>query len=232
MNYETRLCIKVAGFLFPFFFAIIRLLMILPAVGTPPISNKDIHPLSELPCAEFGSNIMVLLGSGGHTGEMLRILSKVNLSNLSRTWVTSSGDTTSLQKCMHFEEKNLIQSNYKASYVSLKRARRIGEPLFLSIRSTIMSFKSTIETFRKLPQLPSVLLLNGPGTGVPLAYLLFMMKFFGICNTKIIYIESLARVNSLSLSGLLLLPVSDRFIVQWEKLHVKYNRAEYYGILI
>jgi beta-1,4-N-acetylglucosaminyltransferase len=34
------------------------------------------------------------------------------------------------------------------------------------------------------------------------------------------------------LTGLLILPISDRFIVQWEPLARKYRRCEYYGILV
>lgn len=235
MNYETKLCLKVAILLFPLFVAIIRLIAVLPAVGSfseQPLFSKNAKSLSDVPLSVKGANIMILLGSGGHTGEMLRILSHVDMSNFSRTWVVSSGDTTSLEKGKAFEEANLLSSHYKASYASLPRARSVGESIILSIKSTLLSFYETIRTLRALPQLPSVLLLNGPGTSVPLAYILFGMKYFGLCKTSIIYIESLARVDSLSVSGLLLLPISDRFIVQWEDLYLKYHRAEYYGMLI
>lgn len=231
MNYESKLVVKTAILVLPLIAAVIRLIMILPAVGLPA-SNTAKKSLADLPLGVKGSHIMVLLGSGGHTGEMLRILSKINISNLSRTWVVSSGDTTSLEKGKSFEEKYLSDSEYKANYMTLTRARSVGEPLLLSMKSTLRSFYSTIVSIRQLPQLPSVLLLNGPGTSVPLAYIVFFMKYVGLCKTRIIYIESLARVNRLSLSGYLLLPISDRFIVQWEDLYLKYHRAEFYGVLI
>lgn len=226
MNYETKLCFKVGFILFPFFAAAIRLIAVLPSVRTP----MNTKLLSEVPLALNGSNVMILLGSGGHTGEMMRILGKVDVSKFSRTWVVSSNDTSSLEKAKAYEES--MKSDYLSQYLSLHRARSVGEPLLSSVKNTLTSFCCTLKSLWTLSELPSVLLLNGPGTSVPLAYLLFLMKFFGLCNTRIIYIESLARVQELSLSGILLLPISDRFIVQWAQLYYKYKRAEYYGILI
>jgi len=47
-----------------------------------------------------------------------------------------------------------------------------------------------------------------------------------------IYVESFARVKSLSLSGKILYWLVDRFIVQWPGLSERYKRAEYHGILV
>lgn len=229
MNYETRLVLKVAAFLLPIFVLAIRILMVLPAPNTATVVGKGVF-------SDFleisGQNVMALLGSGGHTGEMLRILANVDLTNFTRTWVVSSGDSTSLEKCKTFEEQHVSKSSYKPRFVSLHRARTVGEPLVLLVKNTLISFKKTVTTLYALPELPAVLLVNGPGTSVPLAYILFAMKVLGMCKTRIIYIESLARVHLLSLSGRLIMPIADRFIVQWEQLYLQYHRAEYYGILI
>lgn len=173
---------------------------------------------------------MIFLGSGGHTGEMMKLLSNIDISELSRTWVISSSDSTSLLKCKDFEAG--LTSDFLANFLSLHRARSVGEPLLLSIKNTIISFLDTFKQLITLPKFPAVLLLNGPGTSVPIAYMLFAFKFLGLASTRIIYIESLARVQDLSLSGKLLLPIADRLIVQWAPVASKYKRAEYYGILI
>jgi beta-1,4-N-acetylglucosaminyltransferase len=47
-----------------------------------------------------------------------------------------------------------------------------------------------------------------------------------------VYVESFARVKTLSLSGKLLYPFVDRFIVQWPGLKEKWTRAEYLGVLV
>ena len=49
---------------------------------------------------------------------------------------------------------------------------------------------------------------------------------------EIIYIESFARVYNLSLTGKLLYPFVDRFLVQWPELSNRLQRAEYRGILV
>lgn len=46
---------------------------------------------------------------------------------------------------------------------------------------------------------------------------------------KIIYIESFARVNNKSLTGRLVYPIADLFLVQWEPLLELYPKAKYVG---
>ena len=172
--------------------------------------------------------MMALLGSGGHTSEMLRLLGQLDLSNYRLTWVVSEGDKTSLTRARALEKD---RKRDLAPYIVLARARKVGEPLFLSVISALRSFASTASQLCRA-EIPEILLINGPGTCVPVAYVLFFLRFLGIGRTRIIYVESLARVKGLSLSGKLTLPLADRFIVQWRPLAEKYHRAEYYGILV
>lgn len=73
---------------------------------------------------------------------------------------------------------------------------------------------------------PDVLISTGAGVGVPFIY---VAKLFGI---KTIYIESLARIETLSLSGKLIYPVVDRLYVQWPELADKYGKAHFRGAVI
>lgn len=50
-------------------------------------------------------------------------------------------------------------------------------------------------------------------------------------KAKIVYIESFARVNSKSLTGRLVYPMADLFLVQWESLLKVYPRAKYVGCI-
>ncbi|RCK67453.1 UDP-N-acetylglucosamine transferase subunit ALG14 [Candida viswanathii] len=222
MDVETFYCIVIAFIFTPVFLVLVRLLYILPALRLPQ-SITDRKKLLD------AANISILLGSGGHTGEMLRIISKTEMPNVTRTWIYSAGDASSLSKAKEFETAQ-TNNKTKANYISIPRARDVGQSYILSVPTTLYSF--AVAAIKLLNHKPDVLLLNGPGTCVPVAYILFFYKFLGLCKTKIIYIESLARVSKLSLSGVLLLPISDRFIVQWENLYHQYNRVEYYGILI
>lgn len=81
----------------------------------------------------------------------------------------------------------------------------------------------------KKPAFADLLLLNGPGTCFVLCLAVYMnkvasffpqydtglclvtIKFLGLSASKIIYVESFARVKKLSLSGRLLLPLVDRY---------------------
>lgn len=230
MDYENRVVVRVFLFLLPFFIIAIRLILVLPSTNSAISSKDGDKSVAFMPDWVRGSNIMIFLGSGGHTGEMMKLLSHMEVSELRRTFVISSNDTTSILKCKEFED--LIQSEFPANFLTVHRARSVGEPMLLSIKNTVMSFVDTLKQLSTLPQLPSVLLLNGPGTSVPLAYMIFMFKVLGLTRTRIIYIESLARVNDLSVSGKMLLPIADRMIVQWPSVASKYKRAEYYGILV
>lgn len=51
-------------------------------------------------------------------------------------------------------------------------------------------------------------------------------------GAKILFVESFCRVQTLSLTGRLVYPIADRFVVQWKGLCAKYLRAEYLGTLI
>jgi hypothetical protein len=48
-------------------------------------------------------------------------------------------------------------------------------------------------------------------------------------GSRIVYIESFARVSEPSLTGRLVHPVAHRFFVQWPVLKSRFRKAEYVG---
>ncbi|MFZ7119652.1 MAG: PssD/Cps14F family polysaccharide biosynthesis glycosyltransferase [Eubacteriaceae bacterium] len=70
---------------------------------------------------------------------------------------------------------------------------------------------------------PDFIVTTGAHTAVPLCYI---AKFFG---KKIIFIESFAKTNSSNLSGKLVYPIADLFIVQWKSMIKIYPKSEYGG---
>ena len=50
-----------------------------------------------------------------------------------------------------------------------------------------------------------------------------------LMGAKVIYIETFARVNDRSLTGRLVYPIADLFLVQWESLLELYPKAKYVG---
>lgn len=70
---------------------------------------------------------------------------------------------------------------------------------------------------------PDLIISCGAAVAVPFFY---VGKLFG---AKLIYIEVYDRIDSSSLTGKLVYPVADRFIVQWEELKKVYKKAVYLG---
>ena len=70
---------------------------------------------------------------------------------------------------------------------------------------------------------PKVIVTTGAHTVVPICYI---SKLFG---TKIIFIETFANINSKTITGKLIYPISDLFIVQWESMLKLYPKAFFGG---
>lgn len=100
----------------------------------------------------------------------------------------------------------------------LKQINR-KEKLFLFI--LIINIISSINIFIK--ERPDVLISTGVLSTIPLS---IIAKLF---RTKVIYIESFAKINSPTITGKLLYKLADRFYVQWEPLLKYYPNAIYIG---
>uniref|UniRef100_A0A3B5LZ54 UDP-N-acetylglucosamine transferase subunit ALG14 n=1 Tax=Xiphophorus couchianus TaxID=32473 RepID=A0A3B5LZ54_9TELE len=78
----------------------------------------------------------------------------------------------------------------------------------------------------------SQVLCNGPGTCVPLCITGLLLRILGIKKVGIVYVESICRVQTLSLTGRILYLVSDYFFVQWSSLRDKYPKAIFLGRIV
>ena len=123
--------------------------------------------------------------------------------------------------------------------IELPRARKVGQSYLSSIGTTLYSllitlWKLAIEPIVKgeVKLVPDLLIVNGPGTCVVVVFVYRFLRvsvsahteqsvtdtlaqLIGQRSPEIIYVESFARVTSLSLSGKILKNVVDKFIVQW-----------------
>lgn len=188
---------------------------------------------------------MVVLGSGGHTTEILAVVACLDPAKYTpRCYVSARTDRLSEAKArMHEAEvertckgshasRGALDScgaTFDSRYVQISRSREVGQSYLTSVYSTLRSIaEAAFVVFRFRPEL---LLCNGPGTCVPLCLVCFVARFLGMGKTTIVYVESVARVQSLSLTGKLLyrLRIADRFFVQWEGLKQHYPRCSYFG---
>ncbi|WP_158736856.1 PssD/Cps14F family polysaccharide biosynthesis glycosyltransferase [Alteribacillus sp. YIM 98480] len=74
-----------------------------------------------------------------------------------------------------------------------------------------------------LKERPDVVVTTGVHTAVPMCYI---AKFF---RKKVVFIESFAKTSSPTLSGKLVYPIADLFIVQWETMLKHYPKAVHGG---
>lgn len=164
--------------------------------------------------------VLAVLGSGGHTTEMLRIVKILDDEFMPLSFVYAETDKHSLDQV-----KEVIEKPY--SIRTIPRAREVKQ----SWKSTVLSTLRAI--FHAIPIMfdlrPDLLLLNGPGTCIPLVIAAFVLQLTTNHDVKIVFIESFCRVERLSMTGRLLYPISDIFFVQWPELLASYPRAIYRG---
>lgn len=59
-----------------------------------------------------------------------------------------------------------------------------------------------------------------------------LVQINGVQETTVVYVESMCRVETLSLSGHIMYYIADHFFVQWQQLQDKYPKAVYLGRLV
>lgn len=178
---------------------------------------------------------MIVMGSGGHTAEMLQIVEGLDFAKYTpRQYVIATADKTSVVKVIDVEvrrEQDLAKQDYEI--VAITRSRHVQQSYFSSIFTTLAAIGNSIPVV--LRSRPDLILTNGPGTCVPICLVAFLAKlFFYNRNCKIVFVESYCRVKSLSLSGKILLWITDLFVVQWPGLAQSSGdgrKVEYFGRL-
>ncbi|XP_074044323.1 UDP-N-acetylglucosamine transferase subunit ALG14 isoform X1 [Macrotis lagotis] len=199
--------------------------------------------------------MLVVAGSGGHTTEILRLLGSLSKGYNPRHYVLADTDKMSATKINLFEEKRAerdSESWYKIHHIP--RSREVQQSWSSSLFTTLyavcyslpltfrlkpdLNGKDKIKTVEKILKpweektvIPSVL-CNGPGTCVPICVSALLLGILGIKKVIIVYVESICRVETLSLSGKILYHFSDYFFVQWPALKEKYPKSVYCGRIV
>lgn len=87
--------------------------------------------------------------------------------------------------------------------------------------------KTLVRSFKVVWQeRPDVVLTTG---SMPLALYCLVAKLFG---AKIIWVDSISQIDRISMSGRLVRPIADLFLVQWPDLEDRYPGVRYSGELI
>ncbi len=165
-------------------------------------------------------DVMIVLGSGGHTMEMMKLVSVLDKDKYSpRTYVHASTDILSSEKVKEQDED--------AKVLSVPRAREVGQLWLTTVCTTLVAAAASYWVLLK--HNPDLLLCNGPGTCVPFCFGAWVNNKLGFSNTKIVFIESICRVQTLSMSAKILcgLGIVDKTYVQWPELALENKNVEY-----
>lgn len=134
--------------------------------------------------------------SGGHLTHLYML--KDFWKNEDRFWVTFPKEDA---KSLLAEEKV-----YACHYPTNRNLKNLIKNTFLALR---VLFKEK----------PDLIISSGAAVAVPFFYL---GKLFG---AKTIYIEVFDRMDKPTVTGRLIYPVTDKFIVQWEEMKKVYPKA-------
>jgi beta-1,4-N-acetylglucosaminyltransferase len=203
--------------------------------------NRRRRRLSELAHGQYPIPVLVVLGSGGHTTEMLFMTKNLNPAYYHPIhYCKASTDSTSPDRVrtMLNEKAESLSSRTTGRVAtastlsdasalvqeihSIPRSREVGQSYVSSVFSTLYSFYFAFVLVGRLQ--PQLILCNGPGTCIPICFAALIYRVLGVWKTscKIVFIESYCRVHTLSLTGKLLYYAADLFIVHWKELQGKY----------
>ncbi|CAJ1334067.1 unnamed protein product [Effrenium voratum] len=169
----------------------------------------------------------VVLGSGGHTMEMLALLKKFDQGQYRCDFIMGQTDSTSLKK-VQATRPDLAKD--LSRFHSVPRSREVGQPWVSSIWTTLKAFAVCLGLVWQLR--PQVVLVNGPGTCIPVVAAALVFEVMAFRPVSLVFVESVCRVTSLSMSGKLIYFLADAFVVHWPELAEKYPKAQYLGILL
>lgn len=156
--------------------------------------------------------LLVVLGEGGHTAELLNLVDLLG-DRYDYHYIVSKEDNLSASRI-----------RYPGPVYSLSRPRGKSTGKLNAIFRTLLT---SIESLRVLLRVrPVAILSTGPAIAVPVSVI---GKLLG---ARVIFIETGSRVRTLSLTGRIMYRWADLFFVQWSQLAEKLPRAIYAGRLV
>jgi UDP-N-acetylglucosamine:LPS N-acetylglucosamine transferase len=156
-------------------------------------------------------NVYIVSSAGGHLNETLSMIEAFENCDI----YTITLDFPNMKDVSFPYMKGIYKMPLWFDY-SIK----LGLPITLFV-----SFFSILKIFLK--HRPHIIFSAGSEIALPA---FFLGKF--LFRAKFIYMESLTRIKSLSLTGKIVYPFADLFLVQWQELAEQHEKALYRGRLI
>lgn len=156
--------------------------------------------------------LLVVLGDGGHTAEMCRLLELLG-PDFAYSYVIADNDCLSAQ-----------HAPFPGPLFRIRRPRAKDDSLLAASVKTLLSLATALRI--GLAVRPDAVLGSGPALMIPVAV---ASKLFG---SKVIFVETGSRVTRLSRTGKIMLRWADLFFVQWQPLSEMYPRTIFAGRLL
>lgn len=146
--------------------------------------------------------VLFISSTGGHLSELMKLEA---LFKQYDSYIITEKDITT----------EYLKEKYKDKIAYLPYCTRSKMFSYIFIYSYLIL--KSIVLFAKIK--PEIIVSTGTHTAVPMCYL---GKLFG---KKIIYIETIANKTRKTLTGKIVYPISDLFIVQWSEMKKLYPDA-------
>jgi beta-1,4-N-acetylglucosaminyltransferase len=146
------------------------------------------------------ADVLLVCSSGGHVLQMLSL--RQAWEEFEHVWI--SDDTPDTRSLLRGERVEFAHG-----------------PTSRNLRSLVLNVVLAWRVVRRTR--PQVIMSTGAAIAVPFSW---VGRLLGV---KVVYIESVTRVDSASLSGKLVAPVASRVYVQWPELEPHLRRARYAG---
>ena len=145
-------------------------------------------------------DVLLVCSPGGHLQQMLAL--RPAWDGLDRSWVTLTG-----------ADVGVLLADEEVALGRGPTNRHLGN----MVRNAVLAWR----LLRR--RRPDAILSTGAGLAVPF---FFVGRLLGI---RCVYVESVTRTESLSLSGRMVYPLATTFFVQWPQAAGKRRRAVYAG---
>lgn len=147
--------------------------------------------------------VLLVCSPGGHLQQMLAL--EPAWRDFERSWVTLPGA----------DVKSLLAE---------ERVTLGHSPTNRSLKNLALNFPFAWRLLRR--ERPDAILSTGAGLAVPF---FVAARALGI---RTVYVESVTRTESLSLSGRMVYPLAGCFFVQWPAVAERFKRARYEGAVL
>ena len=149
--------------------------------------------------------VLFISSTGGHLNELLKLKPLFKKYN---SYLATEKQKTNMY----------LKDEYKNVFYLLYGTK--DHPLSYPFKLLINCF---ISLFQFIRIRPDVIVTTGTHTAGPMCCL---AKIFG---KKVVYIETMANINTKTITGRLIYKIADLFIVQWESMLKLYPKARYGG---